>query len=279
MRDGIVFLCLGVLAAGCAGEGPAAPNRVPPDEDGKADGSIDRATWVARQIRRWNADLADEVRAEKYQEMARSPLAFFRATNHLFWADHVRDPRLGRYGGPDTWTFLGGDVHPENFGAYDVDGRVVYDLNDVDDSIPGEAQLDVWRLAVGITLLAEARHLAAADAVDAMTGAYLETLGALAAGDEERSRTFTAETTDGALAAFLDKTATKESRAGLLEKWTLLGDGARRLNTGLDKLAPVEPAVEAELSEALFWHAVKAVGQRLHAGVASLGQPRYYVLV
>src|SRR5687768_5501445 len=112
----VLIVC---LAAACGQESPVAPDRVPPDEDGRADASLDRATWVVREITRWNQGLLPEVRAEKFQEMAKNPFAFFRGTNHLFWADHVRDPRLGDFADAGTFTFLAGYVHPENFGAYD----------------------------------------------------------------------------------------------------------------------------------------------------------------
>src|SRR5262245_25391251 len=71
-----------------------------PPADGPEDSAASsRAAWARRQIRAWNASLTAEDRDAKFERMAESPYAFFRGTNHLFWADFARDARLRTYGG------------------------------------------------------------------------------------------------------------------------------------------------------------------------------------
>lgn len=271
------LLILLVILTSCAEGARQAPDRVPPDENGKSDARLSRGDWVVAQIRAWNAGLTGDDRNEKYGEMAASTRAFFRGTNHLFWADHVRDRRLTQFGGADTVTFVQGDLHPENLGAYDVDGEVAYDVNDLDDALLWDYQLDLWRLATGIALVAEEHGLDADAAVDELTTAYLDALDDYVGNGGEKHVAWTADGTEGALHDFLKDVEKKESRAELLAKWSVVVGGTRRLDPANEDLAPAAAADEEELRAAL--PDVKSVARRLHAGVASLGRPRFYVLV
>jgi uncharacterized protein (DUF2252 family) len=278
-----------VCALGCAspsGE-PSAELTVPPPVDGKADGE-GRAAWVAQQIEVWNEHLEGDVREEKLALMRESPYVFFRATNHLFWSELGRDRRLSQFGGSArTRTFLQGDVHPENFGAFDDDGgEVVYGLNDFDEAVVADYQLDVWRLAVGMVLLGREQGLdedAIEGAVHVMAEAYL---------DEQ------ADPTDleayGEIADFIEEVEEDESRAEMLEEWTVVRSGRRTLNLGSDDLEGVPSALSREITAAIpgygdtlsggldyssSYFRVKSVARRLHAGAGSLGAPRFYVLI
>ena len=258
-----------------------------------------RSKWVTAEISEHNAWLSDEIREEKYKEMAESPLAFLRGTNHLYWADFADDSDLDDFGGgKSTRTFLQGDLHVGNFGSFhDDEGRVVFDVNDYDEAVVGDYQLDLWRGAVSIALLAEQQGLdedESEDAVRAFAESYLDACESFVGSDDEEDRSVTADTAEGALADFLSEVESKKTRAKMLSKWTTVSDGERRLADDNEDLGPVDPEVQeallaalpdygATLSGGLDWDeayfAPKDVALRLHAGVGSLGVPRYYLLI
>ncbi|MCB9672731.1 MAG: DUF2252 family protein [Alphaproteobacteria bacterium] len=95
--------------------------------------------------------LPDDVRREKLCALSSGAFPFYRATAHLFYADLAQAPELAAFSGPLTW--LSGDAHPQNFGAFaDDEGRIVYDLNDFDESFVGDARASIsWATSSGST--------------------------------------------------------------------------------------------------------------------------------
>ena len=78
----------------------------------------------------------------KTQRMAASPFGFFRGAAPVMAYDLSLGARTG------LCTQLCGDAHVENLGAYDTpDGRLVFDINDFDESSPGPFEWDVKRMA------------------------------------------------------------------------------------------------------------------------------------
>ncbi len=261
-----------------------------------------RTAYVVAEINAQNASLDAASRAEKYAAMKQSPFVFYRGTNHLYWKDLGQSPNLSPYGGLSTTrTFLGGDMHVNNTGSFDDDqGDIVFALNDFDETLIGDYQLDVWRLATSLVLVARERGVfGAADEaafVDSFTEAYLDALEAFAGTNDELTRKFTASNTYGLLDDFLTSIAADESRAKMLGEWTTLENGVRRLKTTTNPdLAPVSSAVVSDIIAKMpnyrstlsgggtslnaSYFQVKSVAQRLHAGVGSLGTTRYYVLI
>jgi uncharacterized protein (DUF2252 family) len=263
---------------------------------GKAD-DAERAPLSA--ITAWNAELAPSDREAKYCKMAVSPFAFFRGTNHLYWSDLAGDSRLEQFGNSKTTTWIQGDLHPLNYGAFDDDkGSVVYSLNDFDESVIADYQLDLWRMATGLVLSARANNLSASDQrdiVDAFTESYLDTMASYRGNDKERGLMFTAANTHGRLDNFLEEVTDDKSRKRALEKWTVVGtDGQRRLDFDSPKLEPVtalegfdlraamedyQQTVPSALRGDASYFAVKSIARRLLAGTGSLGTPRFYVLI
>ena len=139
----------------------------------------DRNTQIIQAINEWNNWLTPEAREEKYAKMAASPFVFYRGTNHLFWMDFAGDERLARFGDEHTHTWLQGDLHAENFGAFTNDeGRVAYSVNDFDESIFAHYQYDVWRMAISLGIGMDG-VIEQSDQVKVITRfarAYLETL-------------------------------------------------------------------------------------------------------
>src|SRR5262245_61996297 len=118
-----------------------------------------QATWTVvtpgtrdrlRPIYEVNQDRLPRLLPEKYRRMRASPFAFFRGAAALMGADLARMPRTG------VPVQICGDAHVRNLGAYAaLDGRLVFDLNDFDETITGPWEWDVKRLATSLILAAE----------------------------------------------------------------------------------------------------------------------------
>lgn len=83
----------------------------------------------------------------KYQRMEASPFGFFRGAVPIMAADLSCHPNTG------LSTQLCGDAHVENLGAFaSQDNRLVFDLNDFDETIRGPFEWDIKRLATSLIL-------------------------------------------------------------------------------------------------------------------------------
>ncbi len=90
----------------------------------------------------------------KYARMKVSPFAFFRGAVSIMAAD------LGRLPNSGLNVQLCGDAHVQNLGSFATpDGKLVFDLNDFDETIRGPWEWDVKRMATSIVLAGqEAGH-------------------------------------------------------------------------------------------------------------------------
>src|ERR1700730_11285205 len=83
----------------------------------------------------------------KYRRMKVSPFAFFRGAVSIMAADLGRLPNSGLH------VQLCGDAHLQNLGSFATpDGKLVFDLNDFDETIRGPWEWDVKRMAASIVL-------------------------------------------------------------------------------------------------------------------------------
>jgi len=83
----------------------------------------------------------------KYQLMAASPFAYFRGAVPVMAADLSVLPNTG------LLSQLCGDAHVRNLGAFAApDGRLVFDINDFDETIRGPFEWDLKRLATSLVL-------------------------------------------------------------------------------------------------------------------------------
>ena len=81
----------------------------------------------------------------RYGRMLRSPFAFFRGAAAIMAADLAGTEVSG------TRVQLCGDAHLANFGVFAApDRRLVFDLNDFDETLPGPWEWDVKRLAASL---------------------------------------------------------------------------------------------------------------------------------
>ncbi len=87
----------------------------------------------------------------KYQLMAESPFGYFRGAAPVMAADLAQLPSTG------IVSQLCGDAHVRNLGAYAApDGRLVFDLNDFDETIRGPFEWDLKRMAASLVLAGRA---------------------------------------------------------------------------------------------------------------------------
>ena len=83
----------------------------------------------------------------KYDRMAASPFGFFRGAVPIMAADLALAAHTG------IFTQLCGDAHVRNLGAFAApDGRLVFDINDFDETIRGPFEWDVKRMAASLVL-------------------------------------------------------------------------------------------------------------------------------
>jgi uncharacterized protein (DUF2252 family) len=83
----------------------------------------------------------------RYGRMLVSPFTFYRGAALLMASDLAASPRSG------LQAQLCGDAHLSNFGVFaSPDRRLVFDLNDFDETLPGPWEWDVKRLAVSFVV-------------------------------------------------------------------------------------------------------------------------------
>ncbi len=83
----------------------------------------------------------------RYGRMLASPFAFYRGGAYLMAADLADTPRSG------INVQLCGDAHLSNFGVYaSPERRLVFDMNDFDETLPGPWEWDVKRLATSFEI-------------------------------------------------------------------------------------------------------------------------------
>jgi uncharacterized protein (DUF2252 family) len=82
-----------------------------------------------------------------------SPFTFFRGAAYLMASDLAEAPRTG------LRTQLCGDAHLSNFGAFaSPDRRLVFDINDFDETLPGPFEWDLKRLVASFAVAGRDRR-------------------------------------------------------------------------------------------------------------------------
>jgi uncharacterized protein (DUF2252 family) len=114
----------------------------------------------------------------KYELMAASPFGYFRGAAPVMAADLAALPNAG------IPAQLCGDAHVRNLGAFAApDGRLVFDINDFDETIHGPFEWDLKRMAASLVLAGRAsghKESAARDAVEKFILRYCSQIRAFA---------------------------------------------------------------------------------------------------
>jgi hypothetical protein len=110
----------------------------------------------------------------KYGRMQLSPFAFFRGAVSIMAAD------LGRLANSGLHAQLCGDAHVQNLGSFATpEGKLVFDLNDFDETIRGPWEWDVKRMATSLMLAgAESGHdrVGCRDAAEFFAATYCQAI-------------------------------------------------------------------------------------------------------
>lgn len=128
--------------------GKAARSRAPRSSHAEWEAPADRADPVEILDTQARTRISELVPI-RYGRMAVSPFTFYRGAAAVMAADLARTPVSG------LRVQACGDAHLSNFGAFAApDRRLVFDLNDFDETLPGPWEWDVKRLAVSFEIAA-----------------------------------------------------------------------------------------------------------------------------
>ncbi len=210
--------------------------------------------WAGKRTKLLREDL--EL---KHQRMAEAAFPFFRATFYRWvqlWPEVcpelIKAPKV----------LAVGDLHVENFGTWrDLEGRLIWGVNDFDEVFPMPYTNDLVRLAASAHLAIEENHLAirAEEACEAILTGYLEGL-------EAGGKPFVLEERHN----FLRQSATGELRDPV-RFWEKM-DGLP------DAKGPVPQDARKALESLLPAKGIRyRVAHRI-AGLGSLGRERYVAL-
>jgi uncharacterized protein (DUF2252 family) len=196
----------------------------------------------------------------RYGRMSASPFAFFRGAAAVMAADLAGTPASG------LRVQACGDAHLSNFGAFAApDRRLVFDLNDFDESLPGPWEWDVKRLAASFAIAGRENGFKRKQrgvAVREVVRSYREAMRAFAAegnlalwyerldvesvmGEIEAEPKLTAQVRKG-----VAKAQAKDSMRAL-EKLSHLVDGELRIRADPPLIVPAEELMPADESRDL----------------------------
>jgi uncharacterized protein (DUF2252 family) len=118
-------------------------------------------------------DRLPDLTCIRYERMAASPFGFFRGSACVMAYDLSLGPNTGME------AQLCGDAHVQNLGAFEgIDGRLIFDINDFDETLPGPFEWDLKRMATSI-LLAGRQARIKSSTVDEAAETFLTSYGNL----------------------------------------------------------------------------------------------------
>lgn len=235
-------------------------------------------------------------REEKYLKMAGTPFSFFRGSAYLFYFDVTREWfAYHTPAGRPTW--IQGDLHFENFGAFRNErGTLVYDVNDFDEGYLGSYLYDLLRMSVSIALVGRLKEqplYKQLEAIESYLRAYSKQIRRFAKGkDDPGTYVMDIEQAGGPVKKLMKKLH-KRKEQHFLEKVTALVREHRTF-AHTDEIA--EPTEEERAALLAAWpeyldslpegrsyarshFEIKDVAVKRGSGTASIGLDRFYVLI
>ncbi len=259
-----------------------------------------RTSWVVTQIYNYNHPFAatdSTDLATKMSTMSNDSFDFFRGTDHLFYQDMLTLPASKYTTAQTGYTWIGGDAHIGNFGAWkDSGSNYVFSVDDFDEGYLGQYVWDLRRLATSMVLAGRVNGIADSDittAINTMVGAYVSEMNNFMGSSAELSFQLKNGNTSGVVQSTISASS-NDSRSNLLSKYTQVTNGVRSFQTIANTLATVNSttynSIVAAMSSyistissskqyAASYYQVKDIRQKLGSGVGSLGKLRYYVLI
>jgi uncharacterized protein (DUF2252 family) len=245
-----------VSVAERAAAGKAARAEAPRSEHGEwrpAPGREHPLTILERQA----ASRVQELVPIRYGRMAASPFAFFRGAAAVMAADLAATPVSG------IRVQACGDAHLANFGVFAApDRRLVFDLNDFDETLPGPWEWDLKRLAASFEIAARGNGLKRKQrdkVLAALAEQYRDSIRGFgrtryldvwyARLDEDTLRSLLRDAAPAALAARAERTAAKaRSKDSLraLDKLTHTVDGELQIVSRPPLIVPLGELLDGE---------------------------------
>jgi uncharacterized protein (DUF2252 family) len=159
-------------------KGKEARNRTPPASHTGWVSAADRPDPVGL-LEEQNVTREPDLVPVRHGRMLVSPFTFYRGTAKIMAADLADTPTAG------LEVQLCGDAHLSNFGVFaSPERRLLFDLNDFDETLPGPFEYDVKRMAASFTIAARNNGFTKADtraATLASVAAYREAMASFAA--------------------------------------------------------------------------------------------------
>jgi uncharacterized protein (DUF2252 family) len=270
-----------------------------------ADTSATRKNFLKNEIAAANASLTNALRTEKYQAMSASAFAFYRATAHLYY----KDLQSGKIPVPATWpatasvkTWVQGDFHTQNVGFFDnKDGTLTFDLNDFDESYVAPFYYDTVRCVGAIHLMRAdvSFNFSLSEAQDLSKNTFLEeyqkTLISVNGNGNEKNLILSGSALTGFIKDRYDKVKADYTNLRLLDKYTSRVSNVRKFNFNNADLGTPSAADLTQINsgwstytssiasfyntKASSYWTIKDRAVRLHSGLGSLGNKKYYVLI
>jgi uncharacterized protein (DUF2252 family) len=137
--------------------GRAARKQAPRSSHGRWEPASDRPDPIAL-LEEQAASRVPELVPIRYGRMLVSPFTFYRGAALIMAADLAGTPTSG------VTAQLCGDAHLSNFGLFGTPERkMIFDINDFDETLPGPWEWDVKRLAASFEVMGRDRGFAPAD--------------------------------------------------------------------------------------------------------------------
>jgi uncharacterized protein (DUF2252 family) len=158
-------------------KGRQARDRTPPSSHAKWRPAADRPDPVTL-LEEQNLTREPDLVPVRHGRMMVSPFTFYRGAAKIMAADLKDTPVAG------PGAQLCGDAHLSNFGAFaSPERKLLFDLNDFDETLPGPFEWDVKRMAASFTIAARNNGFTKADAAaaaQASVTAYREAIAGFA---------------------------------------------------------------------------------------------------
>jgi uncharacterized protein (DUF2252 family) len=137
--------------------GLAARKQAPRSEHGRWEPAADRPDPIALLEEQGESRVA-RLAPIRYGRMLVSPFTFYRGAALIMAADLAATPVSG------VTVQLCGDAHLSNFGLFgSPERRLLFDINDFDETLPGPWEWDVKRLAASFEIMGRDRGFSPAD--------------------------------------------------------------------------------------------------------------------
>ena len=231
-------------------------------------------------IKEYNSDRHPEILEFKYKAMSTSPFRFLRGTCHLFYEDYSARPAIDT---DPTSVWLCGDMHIENFGAYQGDNGLGYfDINDFDESTRAPLTWDLARFLVSLQLSTASIGVDMKE-IHALSNVFLNTFHEiLKAG---KSKTVEAPTSTGVIKTFFSQLSERTRKKFIAEKTVMVKGQLQLLKNKDHWLLLNQETSDRVMSFIEKWN--EGLGEERYklldiayrlAGTGSMGLERYVVL-